>query len=69
MADSQWSEWKENTLRAKPKVYTLEEKLQKWKEHFQNLLGNPQTIMDKITLVIINCQADIELEQYIYIYI
>ena len=43
------------------KAASREERLQKWKEHFNNLLGNPSEITDKTTEEVINCQLDIKL--------
>ena len=45
MTGSKWSRRK-SSKRAKLKVASKEEKLQKWKEHFKNLLGNPLEIID-----------------------
>ena len=40
---------RKSMLRIKLKVASQEERLQKWKEHFKNLLGNPPEITDKPT--------------------
>ena len=50
-----------STSRAKLKTANQQDRLQKWKEHFQNLLGNPPEITDKHTEEIINGQLDINL--------
>ena len=42
------SEWKGDS-RSKVKSVGQEERLQKWKEHFKNLLGNPAEIIGKPT--------------------
>ena len=41
MTISKWSEQRESTFRAKVKAASQEERLQKWKEHFNNLFWNP----------------------------
>ena len=38
---------RKSTLRAKLKVASQEERIQKWKEHFKNLLGNSTKVTDK----------------------
>ena len=40
------------------------ERLQKWKEHFKNLLGKPPEVTDKIIKYIIYSQLDIKLGQF-----
>ena len=47
MAESKLNEGKEEHLKSKPKAVYLEERLQKWKEHFKNLLRKPPEITDK----------------------
>ena len=37
---------RKSTSRAKLKIASQEERLQKWKEHFKNLLGNPSKITE-----------------------
>ncbi len=46
MANSEINKRK-STLRSKLKAANQEERLQKWKEHFKNLLGNPPEVTDK----------------------
>ena len=53
-----------STLRAKLKASRQEERLQKCKEDFKNLLGNPPEITDKPAEKIINRQRDFKLEQF-----
>ena len=62
MANSKWSEQK-STLSIKLKATSQEERLQKWKEYFKNLLGNLSKITDKPIQKIINGQLDIKLGQ------
>ena len=38
---------RKNTSRANLKADSREERLHEWKEHFKNLLGNPQKMIDK----------------------
>ena len=54
---------KKNTSREKLKAACQEERPQKWKEHFKNLLGNPSKITGKPIQKIINGQRDIWLWQ------
>ena len=54
---------KKSTSRAKQKAASLEEILQKWKENFKNLLGNPAEVTDKHEKII-NSQVDIQLGQF-----
>ena len=50
-----------STSRTKLKVGSQEEKLEKCKEHFKNLHGNPPEITDNPTKKIINSQQGIKL--------
>ena len=43
-------------MRAKQKTASQEEKIQKWKEHLKNLLGNSLKVTVKPITKIINCQ-------------
>ena len=52
-------------LRAKLKADSQEERIQMWKEHFKNLLGNSPKVTDKPVMKIINNQLDIKLGQFI----
>ena len=56
--------WRKSTSRAKWKATSQEERLQKWKENFKNLLENLPKITDKPTEKIINWQLDIKLGQF-----
>ena len=55
---------KRSISRAKLKVANQDERLQKWKEHFKNLPGNPPDINDKHSEKISNIQLDIKLGQF-----
>ena len=55
---------RKSTKGVKLKATSQEERLQKWKEHFKNLLGNPPEITDKLNQKIINGQLDMKLEQF-----
>ena len=55
---------KKNTLRVKLKAASQEERMQKWKERFQNLLGNSSKDSDKPIIKVINCQLDIKQGQF-----
>ena len=54
---------RKDILRAKLKAACQEKRLQKWKEHFINLLGNPPEITDEPIQKIINGQWDVKLGQ------
>ena len=56
---------RKNTLKPKLKADNQEERLQKWKEHFKNVLGKPPEITDKLIEKIINSKLDIKLGQFI----
>ena len=45
-------------LNQKLKATYQEKRLEKWKEHFKNLLGNPPEVTEKKTKEIIHDQAD-----------
>ena len=47
-----------STARLKLKSTRQKERLQKWKEHFKNMVGKPTEIADKPTEEIINDQLD-----------
>ena len=55
---------RKSTLRSKLNATSQEKRLQKWKEHFKNQLGNLPKITDKPTEEIINGQLDIKLEHF-----
>ena len=61
MTHSKGSKLKEKYHKRKLKGARQEDRLQNWKEHFQNLLRNPPEITEKSTENIINCQLDIKL--------
>ena len=50
--------------RAKLKAACQEERIQKWKEHFKNLLGNPTKVTHKPIQKITNRQLDIKPGQF-----
>ena len=55
---------RKSILRAKLKAASQQESIQKWKEHFKNLLGNPTEITEKSTKKIIKSPLDIKLRQF-----
>ena len=55
---------RKNTLRENIKAASQEEILQKWTEHFKNLLENSPEITDKIITKIINRQLDNKLGEF-----
>ena len=61
MADSKWSERKKGHFKGKTKSFSQEEILHKWKENFNNILGDSPEITDKPIQKIINSQLDIRL--------
>ena len=56
---------RKSTSRANLKAASQEERIQMWKEHYKNLLGNFPKITDKPIMKIINSQIDIKLGQFI----
>ena len=50
---------RKSTSKANQKVASQEERLQSWREHFNNRLRNPPDITDKPILKIIHGQLDI----------
>ena len=56
---------RKNTAKAKLKAANQQERIKLWKQHFENLLGNPPKITQEPITRIISKQLDI----YIYIYI
>ena len=56
---------RKSNSKANLKTASQEERLQKWKVHFKNLLGKSSKITDKPTEKIINSQQDIKLGQFI----
>ena len=55
---------RKNISRSKLKAVRQEEWLQKWKEHFKNMLGDIPEITDKPTETMIKSQEDIRLRQF-----
>ena len=55
---------RESIVRAKLKAAHQEERIQKWKEHFKNLLGNFPKVTGKPITKIINNQLDIKLGHF-----
>ena len=53
-----WAEEKAPREQNYQKATSQEERLQKWKEHFKNQLGNSPEIIDKPSKEIINGQQD-----------
>ena len=53
-----------STSRARLKAASQEERIQMWKELFQNLLGNSPKVTDKSITEIINSRLDIQLGQF-----
>ena len=51
---------RQNTVRAKLKAASQEERLLRWKEHFKDLLENSPDVTDKPIPKIINSQVDIK---------
>ena len=56
---------KKSTPTSKLKAASQKERLQKWKQHFKILLGNPPEIIDRPIEEIINGWLDIKLEYII----
>ena len=52
---------RKSTVKAKLKATSQEEQIQLWKQHFENLLGNPQRVTHDTITKIISKQLDIEL--------
>ena len=53
---------KKNTARAKQRAASQEERIHLWKQHFENLLGNPPKVTDEPITEIICYQQDIKLD-------
>ena len=52
---------RESTAKAKLKATNQRERIKLWKQHFENLLGNPQKVTHGPNITIINKQLDIKL--------
>ena len=52
---------RENTAKAKLKAANQQERIKLWKQHFENLLGNPPKITHELITRIISKQLDIKL--------
>ena len=59
-ATNEVSRWK-STAKAKLKATNQQERIKLWKQHFENLLGNPPKITHKPITRIISKQLDIKL--------
>ena len=53
--------WRKNTAKAKLKAVNQQERIKLWKQHFENLLGNPPKITHEPITRIISKQLDIKL--------
>ena len=53
-----------NTAKAKLKATNQQERIKMWKQHFQNLLGNPPKVRKEPITRIISKKLDIKLEQF-----
>ena len=52
---------RKSTAKAKLKVANQQERIKLWKQHFENLLGNPQKVTNEPITRIISKQLDIKL--------
>ena len=52
---------RKSTAKAKLKAASQQERVKLWKQHFENLLGNPPKVMNEPIIRIINKQLDIKL--------
>ena len=55
---------RKSTAKAKLKATSQEEWIQLWKQHFENLLGNPPKVTHEPITRIISKQLDIKLGQF-----
>ena len=55
---------RKSTVKAKLKATSQEEPMQLWKQHFENLLGNPLEVTHEPIMRIISKQLDIKLGQF-----
>ena len=53
-----------STVKAKLKAASQQERVKLWKQHFENLLGNPPKVMNKRITRIISKQLDIKLSPF-----
>ena len=56
---------RKSTAKAKLKAASQQERIHLWKQHFENLLGNPQKVTHEPITKIISNQQDIKLGQFI----
>ena len=56
---------RKSTAKAKLKAANQQEKIKLWKQHFENLLGNPLKVTHEPNTRIISKQLDIKLEPFI----
>ena len=52
---------RESTAKAKLKAANQQERIKLWKQHFENLLGNPPKVTHELITTIISKQLDIKL--------
>ena len=64
MANGKRSEQKKSFAKAKLKATSQEERIQLWKQHFENLLGNPPKVTHEHITRIINKRLDIKPGQF-----
>ena len=55
---------RESTAKAKLKATNQQERIKLWKQHFENLLGNPPKVTHEPNMRIISKQLDIKLEPF-----
>ena len=55
---------RKSTVKAKLKAANQQERIKLWKQHFENLLGNPPKVTDEPITRIISKQFDIKLEPF-----
>ena len=55
---------RKSTAKAKLKPTSQEERIQLWKQHFENLLGNPSNVSHETITRIIKEQFDIEVRHF-----
>ena len=55
---------RKNTTKAKLKATNQQERIKLWKQHFENLLGNPRKVTHEPIIRIISKQLDIKLRPF-----
>ena len=55
---------RKRTVKAKLKATIQQERIQLWKQHFENLLRNPPKVTHELITTIISKQLDIKLGQF-----